>query len=53
MRQQKILISARPDVFEDLAVTARRALVPNATSSGWRPPGRARQSRYLAPRGRA
>ena len=26
--------SARPDVFEDLAVTARRALVPDAASSG-------------------
>lgn len=27
------LISARPDVPEDLAVTARRTLVQNATSS--------------------
>jgi hypothetical protein len=53
MSRPNALNSARPDLFEDLAVTARRALVPEATSSGLRPPGRARQNRYLASHGQA
>ena len=39
--------AARPDVFEDLTVTGRHALVPAAASSGLAAAGSARQSRYL------
>ena len=39
--------AARPDVFEDLAVTGRHAPMPDAASSGLAAAGSARQSRFL------